>query len=135
MLLQHQGQVQSKAPSTECTPTHRQFPQSCSTMPNPELFTLQHCLKPERDLSLHVHSLSGFVSLTLTNSMLKTNKNTSSSLLLCIPLPLSVHLSCQCTHSRYLLAFTGSPLHLKEQRIQHFLPVTGDSSHLSRLTG
>ncbi|TMS13769.1 TBC1 domain family member 8B [Larimichthys crocea] len=31
-------------------------------------------------------------------------------------------------------AFTGSPLHLKEQRIQHFIPVTEDSSHLSRLT-
>ncbi|XP_005460942.1 TBC1 domain family member 8B isoform X3 [Oreochromis niloticus] len=31
-------------------------------------------------------------------------------------------------------AFTGSPLHLKEQRIQHFIPVTEDSSHLNRLT-
>ncbi|XP_047235269.1 TBC1 domain family member 8B [Girardinichthys multiradiatus] len=31
-------------------------------------------------------------------------------------------------------AFTGSPLHLKEERVQHFLPVTEDSSHLTRLT-
>uniref|UniRef100_A0A8D3E422 TBC1 domain family member 8B n=1 Tax=Scophthalmus maximus TaxID=52904 RepID=A0A8D3E422_SCOMX len=31
-------------------------------------------------------------------------------------------------------AFTGSPLPLEEQRIQHFAPLTEDSSHLSRLT-
>ncbi|XP_014852308.1 PREDICTED: TBC1 domain family member 8B isoform X1 [Poecilia mexicana] len=31
------------------------------------------------------------------------------------------------------LAFTGSPLHLKEQRVQQFLPTIEDSSHLTRL--
>ncbi|XP_034082535.1 TBC1 domain family member 8B isoform X1 [Gymnodraco acuticeps] len=30
-------------------------------------------------------------------------------------------------------AFTGSPLHLKDQSIQHLIPVTEDSSHLIRL--
>ncbi|KAK1882939.1 TBC1 domain family member 8B [Dissostichus eleginoides] len=30
-------------------------------------------------------------------------------------------------------AFTGSPLHLKDQSIQYLIPVTEDSSHLSRL--
>ncbi|XP_027886923.1 TBC1 domain family member 8B isoform X1 [Xiphophorus couchianus] len=30
-------------------------------------------------------------------------------------------------------AFTGSPLHIKEQRVQQFLPTIEDSSHLTRL--
>lgn len=61
--------------------------------------------------------------------------NVHTNLLLCVLPTLSLHPSSQRTHSQYLLAFTGSPLHLKEQRIQHFIPLAEDSSHFSRLTG
>lgn len=39
------------------------------------------------------------------------------------------------TYYLCLVAFTGSPLHLKEQRIPYFVPVAEDSSHLNSLSG
>ena len=47
----------------------------------------------------------------------------------------SVLCVCECTHRDNLLAFTGSPLHSKDQRIQHFIPMTEDCSHFTKLTG
>lgn len=56
-------------------------------------------------------------------------------LLLYLQSAVSLYPSAQHTHSQCLLAFTGSPLHLKEERIQHFIPLVEDSSHFNRLTG
>lgn len=39
------------------------------------------------------------------------------------------------TYCPCLVAFTGSPLNLKEQRLPYFVPVAEDSSHLNSLSG